>query len=125
MRRRDPIVVNWGVFPFDVAVFIGHDDGEVLRWLRRRVRGLDLEEEKAVQLRHLGRGRCVMLKGGQTVVRLARGARPDVLAHECLHAVQFVVEKVGVAPDHELEAYMLQYLVREVNRARKGRGRAN
>jgi len=116
-------VVAHGGYPFDVMVAIGASDSEVVAALAER--GIDPTEEEARELSVEGEttveGRCVMLRGGGTVLRLRNFTDTPKhwgqLAHEVFHAVDSMLYKIGVRHSEnscEAYAYAIQHLMTEI-----------
>lgn len=113
-------IVSHGGYPFDVMVAIGATDGEVLAALRER--GVEpTEEEKRDGLNVEGEitteGRVMMLRGGQTILRLrsfdGTAKHWGQLSHEIFHAVDTLLFKIGVRHTEsscEAYAYAIQHL---------------
>jgi len=121
-RRRKlapPFVVPWTAFPFDVAVFLGHEREEVIAWLEKRLRApLTDEERSAVDMP--GVGRTAMIADGVTVIRVLDPNDSSIIAHEALHAVALLFETIGVTnTDNEITAYLLGYLVEQIERGKR------
>lgn len=103
-------VVDHAGYPFDVMVAIGASDGEVVDALQTR--GCDPNEDEtfAIKMAQNGKGKTVVLRGGQTVLRLLgwTGIPDDWghLAHEIFHAVEFLMHRIGISLcDQSDEAY--------------------
>lgn len=63
----------------------------------------------------LGTARDYLENNGYVMVRLRKDT-PDIVAHEMLHAVQFIMDRIGhnyAVSGDEPSAYLLDYLIRE------------
>lgn len=107
-------IINCQVYPFDVMFSIAQTDDELFQVLKEYnlVNELDgsCKWKSPKQL-----GYCIQFVSGQTLVRLrTTPVTPQdygALAHEILHAAQFILDTVGVKfhLDYSDEAYT--YLV--------------
>ncbi|MBX4189800.1 hypothetical protein KW791_00660 [Candidatus Parcubacteria bacterium] len=76
---------------------------------------IDVSEEK--QHEPLGHTTCYAQESGTLIFIWTREHSPDVIAHECFHAVSFELRARGVrlAEDSdELYAYMIQFLMKSI-----------
>lgn len=112
-------IIPWVIFPFDVLVCLGTKREDILRKLKSHRYTVSKQEDEHLVM--YGIGRTVMLEGGQTVLWI--GGYPRVgsgtIAHEILHAVDFVLAKVGIEKGDncdELWCYMVEYLNNEINK---------
>ena len=118
-----PFIIDYVVYPFNLAVFFGHTDDEVFSFLNKRLTKRLTDDDKAVLALH-GRGRTVMLPTGQTVLRLGHipKAGDPFLAHEIFHATSFLLNHIGMPLDHASEeayAYLLMHITSEINKKLK------
>lgn len=116
MRKKQHFIVNNGTYPFDIAVFIGYSHKEICNFIEKK-KGYKLSDEEFEKLHRQGKAKTVMLKGGQTVIQIGTGNHPvkfkALLAHEIFHAVEFLMEKVGIKYDidsGEAWAYQIEYI---------------
>jgi len=120
MKKAISLVIPWHVFPFEVMVCLGMDKEEVLKELEKYY--IPDDEKEYVKME--GRGKTIMFKGGETLIWMENYPRPGsgVLAHECFHAIYFLLDKIGITIDgssDELVAYMLEYLTNEIHKKLK------
>lgn len=116
-NKTSSFIVNWHIFPFDVMVCLGTDQEETLKILEKYY----LTDEDREHVVMTGNGKTVMFSGGETLLWLRKYPTPGNgnLAHECFHAVFFLLDKVGITIDtssDELVAYMLGYLSDEIHK---------
>lgn len=105
--------VDWEVFPFSVMVCLGSTREDIFRQIKKSKYHLDDDEKEHLVMR--GGGKTVMLKGGGTIIWLRHYPKKGsgVLVHEITHAVQFLLDRVGIKVGEncdELPAYMTEYL---------------
>jgi len=115
MKKKQLHVIDWVIYPFDVMVCIGMKTEEVVKAIGKE--GYELSEDEKQKLIMTGRGRTVMLEGGQTIIQLKLYSQ-SVLAHEIFHSVCFLFDKIGIsfsANSDEAYAYAIEYLTREIN----------
>jgi hypothetical protein len=110
------VVIKWDLYPYDVMLSVGETTDDVVRRLKRLRYKIDKDETDDLNMSN--DGRTVMLKGGQTVIRLKdfqnNGVYIALLAHEALHAVFFLMNKVGITygeDSDEAYTYALQWLM--------------
>lgn len=112
-------VISYVIYPFDVAVFIGHENDEVIKILNEMV---ELDEEETEAIKNVGDGRTAMLERGQTILilkKLRKNNAEDMrhLSHEVFHAVEFLMSKIGITlsrDSDEAYAYLIGYLTEEI-----------
>ena len=115
-------LVDLVLFPFDIMVSLGESDDELKNKLIEL--GSDDMEDigRLLNLDSTVKGRTIMLKGHQTVVRMPIVPKNafdyGILQHEIFHAVEFILYKIGITHDldtsNELYAYMIGYVTGEV-----------
>lgn len=113
------LLIKGTVYPFDTLVTTADHDA-VCAYIEKRGYVLDASERE--QLEMGGVGRTVMLRGGQTIIRLEPAKTKigiDVadLAHEIAHAAHFLFDRIGIKHSHDSDeayAYYQAYLMREV-----------
>lgn len=114
---RKFFIISWCIFQFDILVCLGLKKEEVLNKLKKY--GTVLSDEEIEALTMYGDGRTVMLKGGQTVLWLKHHPKKNIslLVHESIHATDFLLDELGIDDKNkELNAYMVEYLVREIQK---------
>lgn len=113
-------IIKLVVYPFDVMVSIDEDD-EILEAALKR-KGITYDNILNMPVGSLGR--CAMLNGGQTVIRLKTQCQPhlmcSVIAHEIFHAVTFIMYRIGVKLEIEVSdeayAYLIGHLTSEIHK---------
>ena len=117
--KKKHIIIPLVIYPFDVLVSLGEEHSVVVKTIKKS--NYELDHEKTESLWMKGVGRTVMLKGGQTVIRLDN-KNQGIIAHEVFHAVHFIFDKIGIElcqESGESFAYLIQYLVSEINKKMK------
>lgn len=110
-------IIPYHIYPFDLMVSIGETDAELKKALKEYGTEWldDYSYEDKVE------GRFVMNKKHQSLLRVPRKpTNPQdkgVLAHEIFHAVEFVLDRIGLP--HTLEtgeayAYLIDYITTEI-----------
>jgi len=114
-QMKKIFAVDHGTYPFDMLVCIGVKDEEIFKNLKKHKVELNNEEKESLLME--GTGRTVMLKGGQTVLRVAniksRAEFNAVLSHEIFHAVEFLFDRIGFEYSFEASeafAYQIEYI---------------
>lgn len=111
-------VIPLVVYPFDVMVSIAEPNEN----LKKRLIKCGVNESE-IDLDHsvTNRGRCVMFSGNQTLIRVY--VRPETpaqyshLQHEVFHAVQFIMDRIGMPLTYEsgeAYAYLVGYLTEKI-----------
>ena len=112
-------IIDWHIFPFDVLVCLGVTREEIIKKIHKSYT-YKLNSEELEKLQMLGRGKTVMLEGGQTIlwIKFIPKLGSGVLAHEIFHAVHFLLNKIGVVIEgfdkDELPAYIIEYLNNQI-----------
>jgi hypothetical protein len=101
-------------------VSVGETTERVIARIHQTTYRLTDEEREHLEMRQQV-GRTVMLRGGQTIIRLRRfngdPASIAVLAHEVFHAVTFLFDKIRVQltdQSDEAWAYAVEFLTRKI-----------
>lgn len=113
IKKRN-FIISWEIYPFDVLVSIGEEHADILKHIKKT--GYELDDEEKEKIWMSGRGRTIMLKGGQTIVRLDTET-PDVIAHEVFHAVAFLMDKIKIKltqDSDEAFAYAIEFLTKRI-----------
>lgn len=108
-------IVPLVVYPFDVAVIINKSNDETEEFLKKH--GVDYTDANVRSDSSTRKGRTIIFKGNQTLIRMFDFEKTPTgygyLAHEIFHAVEFVMERIGMKLCHksdEAYAYLIQYL---------------
>lgn len=119
VSKKEYYLVKGTVFPFDILITL-FDDDKLIKFIEKTM-GYELDQEEKNKLPMNGVGRSIMLKGGQTIIRLRKektilGYDLPTLAHEIEHAIFFIMDKVGIKhteDSDEVFAYYQAYVLRE------------
>ena len=87
---------------------------DILRHIKKTGYKLDAEETEKIWMD--GNGRTIMLRGGQTIIRIEK-VEPEIIAHEVFHAVEFLFNRINLklTPESsEAYSYAIEYLMREI-----------
>ncbi len=112
-------IIKYEVYPFDILLTCGTTGDEIIQYLEKNFGHKVSAEDKPLFVIP-GNGRTIVLEGGQTVLWL-KDFSPTysfdlaILAHECFHAIDFLLRRIGVklsADSDEVYAYTLQYIFR-------------
>lgn len=113
IKKRN-FLIHWEIYPFDVMVSFGEKQEEVVKKIERSK--YKLSEDEKEKLYMSGRGRTVMLEGGQTIMRLDTKS-PDVIAHEVFHAVAFLMARIKINLTYDSDeafAYAIEFLTKKI-----------
>jgi hypothetical protein len=101
--------IGFGIYPFEVEIVIALDMEKAIAYFKRR-HGVDLNITEKEGYTSMVNGKITML--------LPRDARGEVVVHECVHAVCFGLDWIGVkygdGENNEILAYPIGYLSRAV-----------
>ena len=122
-KKGISFVVKGTVYPFDVLFSFGQSDVELLELLIEQGIKINEDDERLrfdIDKKCL-EGRAFMLETGQTVVRMpvvpVYARTRGILAHEIFHAVEFILNRIGVRhhvrKSGEAYAYLIGYLTEQ------------
>lgn len=107
------------VYPFDVIVSISESDEALFKKLKKR--GIDVADTNLSVYSNTTRGRTIIFSGNQSLIRMYElRDTPEWygnLAHEVFHAVEFILERVGMKltmKSDEAYAYLVGYITTEI-----------
>lgn len=107
------------VYPFDLMVSINQSNDDIEKSLKAK--NVDYTDVNVRNESSTRRGRTIIFKGNQTLIRLFDFEKtPECygyLAHEVFHAVEFVMERVGMKlcfKSNEAYAYLVGYITTEI-----------
>lgn len=98
------------MWDFDLHVVEGATLTDAVVEARRRWPDLDLNTKDMAR----ADGGCLINEDEEPIILLPIGASPGCVAHECLHAMHFILQKAGVplsTTKDETAAYTLQHIV--------------
>ncbi len=112
-------IVPLVIYPFDIMISISESDEVLFAKLKKH--GVDISDTNLHVYSDTQRGRCIMFKGNQTLIRMYElRDTPDWyghLSHEIFHAVEFLMERIGMkltSDSDEAYAYCIDYLTKEI-----------
>ena len=108
-------IIPWEIYPFDVMVCIGECHGDIIKRIEKT--GYKLSDEEKEKLWMIGKGRTVMLEGGQIILRVNKSKMDGNFAHEIFHTVSFLMDRIGVKLTYDSEeafAYAIQFLTNKI-----------
>ena len=109
---RKHFIINYTIYPFDLLVSVGETEN-VIRIVLEEKLPEDLHSDIDAVFND-SKARTVMFEGGQTVIRFKEKPTHGLIAHEALHAVEFLMNKIGNEQVNESWNYLLQYIVCEI-----------
>lgn len=119
-NKKHNFIIPLVIYPFDVMVSIGQSDKELYPILKKF--GVDTEDDNLLTHSNTQRGRTILFKGNQTLIRMYESKTTPVwfgnLAHEIFHAVEFILERAGMKltlDSDEAYAYLIGYLTRKIH----------
>ena len=117
-KRNHFFLVRGSIYPFD-TLFTTACIEKVIKHIEYK--GYKLDDEEKSKLEMQGNGKTIMLRGGQTIIRLRLektklGIDVADLAHEIEHATFFLFNRIGVKHTEESDeafAYYQAFLMRK------------
>lgn len=115
-------IIDLVVFPFDIMFSIGESDEDLQKNLKNNIHPScykDIEDMSAFKFGATTKGRTVNLETShQTIIRLpslpAGASDNGTVAHEILHAVSFILWRMGIPFEiektDEVYAYLIGYV---------------
>lgn len=120
MAKSLNAIIPYVIYPFDIMFSFAETDAELKEKLSKV--GCKWDELLLCE----GDGRCTMLQGGQTIVRLKHYPKENrhygILQHEIFHAVDMLFRHIGIKLNEdssEAYAYLIQYLTTEIYKCLK------
>jgi hypothetical protein len=121
MSKSKNFIIDLEVYPFDIMVSINETDSQLFKKLDTILAPKNRPTSYKI-LKMSGNGRTVMFHDlGVTVIRLKN--YPDnpvtygVLQHEIFHAVEFIMDKIGMrlSPETgEAYAYLIAFVTQKI-----------
>ena len=109
-------IISWEIYPFDVMVSVKEGHGDIVKRIEKTKYKLNEEEKEKLWIEETNKGRTIMLRGGQTIIRL-ESLEHDTIAHEIFHAVTFLMARIGVElsdKSDEAYAYAIEFLTKKI-----------
>jgi hypothetical protein len=107
-------IIDYTVYPFDLLISVCESDTTVRRILEDKLPD-DLHSEIDIVLEK-SNARTVCFQSGATIIRFSVEPTPGLIAHEALHAVEFLMNRIGNEQINEAWNYLLQYIVSQINK---------
>jgi hypothetical protein len=107
-------IIDYTVYPFDLLVSVCESDTTVRQILEDKLPN-DLHSEIDIVLEK-SNARTVFFPSGATIIRFSGEPTPGLIAHEALHAVEFLMNHIGNGIVDESWNYLLQYIVSQINK---------
>ena len=111
--------IDYGTYPFDCLIYIGHSDEEVIKHFERNYYNLSDEEKEVLEMR--GHGRAGEIKGGYFLrledLDIKNPNSLALMSHEIFHLVDFLLRRIGMTlseDSDEAYAYLIQYLTEQI-----------
>lgn len=117
-------MASGGTYPNQIPVFVGMNHKEMVNWMKKEnvykdfIKSFDEEYKEDDWLKEGYHGR-VCDDDGKVLLWIKDWKNDweshDTLMHECLHIVQFMLNKHRLMEDeYEAQAYQLEYLVKSI-----------
>jgi hypothetical protein len=117
---KDFTIIHSEIYPFDILVSV-HDSYEKLsRELKRRLPDDCFEAIKRFESigTNGNRGKTVMFDTGSVCIWIKGTPTENTIAHEAFHAIDFILDKVGMtfsSDSDEAYAYFLGFVVQKIH----------
>jgi hypothetical protein len=113
MRARH-FSINYVIYPFTLFVSVLESDDTVIRQVKTLVPE-DMHDELAKTIRASHScANTIQTPAGLTLIRFREEPSAGLIAHEALHAVEFVMDYIRNDEVNEAWNYLLQYIVNEI-----------
>lgn len=119
MRKPITFIVPLVVYPFDVMVSINESNDNIVKLLKKY--NVDYSDVDVQQISETRKGRTILFKGNQTLIRMFDFDESPVsygnLQHEIFHAIEFIMDRIGqklTFDSDESYAYAIGYLTTEI-----------
>jgi hypothetical protein len=110
-------IINYQIYPFDLLVSICEDDIVVRRILEKKLpKSLHSEIDDIFRD---SLATTTNFSNKATFIRFNVAPTPDLIAHEALHAVEFLMERIGNKEVNEPWNYLLQYIISQIYKKAK------
>ena len=106
-------IINYCIYPFDLLVSIHESEQEVIKILKKRLP--DDVHKEIEDLPFSSEAFAVMFSSGQSFIRFLYKPTQGLIAHESLHAVAQLMNRIGNEDVNEAWNYLLQYIVTQIN----------
>ena len=121
INKGKNFIINLYYFPFNIYVSIDETDEKIIKDINKKFH-VTKEDIESIKMAERGQGRCVMMSGNRTVLRIKKqktvAETASIVTHESMHAINFIMERIGVKFDvetsEEVFTYGTQYLVRNI-----------
>jgi len=106
--------IDYTIYPFNLLVSVCESDNCVRKILKDKLPD-DLHSEIDVVFEP-SVARTVMFQGGATIIRFSKEPSQGIIAHEALHAVDFLMSNIGNLTVNESWNYLLEYIINQINK---------
>jgi hypothetical protein len=107
-------IIDYTVYPFDLLVSVCESDTTVRRVLKNKLPE-DLHDQIDVVFKY-SNACTVCFPNDATFIRFSVEPGQGLIAHEALHAVEFLMQNIGNEQVNEAWNYLLQYIVSQINK---------
>ncbi len=109
-------IIKGTVYPFDVHVFVGDDLKKCHKFIKSFI-PKKAREEILPKFDGDYSGYTLQAKNGSIIVHYVRVPELGLMCHEAFHAVEFILEHIGIKHNEhtsEAYAYYLHYLIEQL-----------
>lgn len=108
--------ITFDTYPVTLYVFVGESDKDILAYIESN--NLNDYEDLLPPLEDNEEARFCYEEGSSSIyLKLRDITKPEIIAHESLHAAAYILRHVGVRftkASEEAYAYLLQYIVENI-----------
>ncbi len=111
--KNNSFIIKGTVYPFDVHVFVGDDLKKCHKFIKSFI-SKESREEILPKFNGDYSGYTLQGKNGSIIIHYVRIPELGLMCHEAFHAVEFILEHIGIVHTPETSeayAYYLHYLI--------------
>lgn len=119
MNKGYYFIVDLVIYPFDIMVSIDESDKVLLK----RLKIINKQDKKNLEMNHNAIGRAVMLSTNQSVIRIKSVKDKSLLwnriSHEIFHCVTFLMNRLNMPLadyNDEAYAYLIGYITENIHK---------
>lgn len=111
--KNKSTIIKYVIYPFSLLLIVGDDD-----FIEKTIKehSDEYKDDYIFFWNSLMTARVEMLDDGLTVMAFKEKPNAGLVAHEALHAVDFLMNKIGNVNINESWNYLLQYTVDEITK---------
>jgi hypothetical protein len=116
-KFSDLFSITLDIYKIDILVAINYSDRKLLKAFDPNMKKEEFDEHYDGFKEPTVRARWCVSNGGWHVLRFKEVPSPGELAHECFHAVSYILRNISINlndTSEEAYAYLLEYLIEKI-----------